>query len=188
MQRKLCAIGVKRAWTRRVWHNLLPPKLVAFLWKLMRYAVPIDTLLRLLQGVGVARYIVLISVIYSSNLILLRRFGNIFGLSFDSLIISTLAHALYTWMSKNGALSHFELCRASVTVLTFWAICVACCAANFEETPMCAQGICQRVINQVQLSSVSFTSRNRVLCFKIISWNHRDQEESHFFKPGRWCQ
>lgn len=34
--------GIKRAWSRRVWHNLLPSKIFTFLWKLMCYVIHVD--------------------------------------------------------------------------------------------------------------------------------------------------
>lgn len=35
--------GIKRDWARWIWHGSLPPNIAAFLWKLLRHAVPVDS-------------------------------------------------------------------------------------------------------------------------------------------------
>lgn len=106
-----------------------------------------------------------------------KCFGSIFRLPYISQFVS---HAPFTWMSKIGPLSHFELCRASVTTLVFWEIWVARCTSNFEGTNMRARDICQRVIGQVQLISVSFTPKKlSSMIQNNIMGIMGDQEESH---------
>lgn len=35
--------GIRRAWSSKIWHKQLPPKITTFLWKLMRHAIPVDS-------------------------------------------------------------------------------------------------------------------------------------------------
>lgn len=49
----LHALGNPRRWVKLIWHSLLEPKIVTFLWKICRHAIPIDTRIQI-RGVVMA--------------------------------------------------------------------------------------------------------------------------------------
>lgn len=35
--------GVQRSWARCIWNRTLPPNIAAFMWKVIRHAIPVDS-------------------------------------------------------------------------------------------------------------------------------------------------
>lgn len=193
---KIRTKGIRRGWASRVWQNNLIPKSASLLWKLMRHAVSVDNRVqtRGIPFVSRCRCCAECDIETITHLFIKSEtakaiwtcFGSIFRLPHN---FQSLAHALYTWMPEKGNLSQFEFCRANVFAIVCWEIWVTRCATNFDGTPIRARVICQRVIGQVQMLSVSFSPRKPSSIFQSQMLGIMGiRPSARPLKPGRWVK
>lgn len=125
---------------------LFPSNIVAFLWRLIRHAPWVDSLIQSGAKVFASRFWCcqahdkesLVHMLLKSDVAVAvwKCFSEIFRLPYNySLILLALA----IWICSVNILSQYGLCQAGVASYALWEIYVACCHATFEGLKMKAQ-------------------------------------------------
>lgn len=150
--------GTTRCWTGWVWNPCLPPNISAFLWKMVRHALPVDSRIQ-------TRGIVLVSkcrccqVAASETLVHLfiqsevavavwKCFGELFNMLFR---FRSILQAMAIWMAHLKAKSQYSVCRLGLVAYIFRELWVARSSATFEGKIMKAKEVCLKVMYRVQL-------------------------------------
>lgn len=130
----------KRRWPSRVWLNFLPPKIMTFLWKLMRHAIPVDTRI-VSNGVQLASKCRCCSEVAEESIMHLfihSEIAKAVWTCFDSIFRvpptpRSIAYILHTWLPKPGRWSQFDCCKGGVAATILWEIWVARCSATLKD-------------------------------------------------------
>lgn len=114
--------GVKRSWAHWIWHRTLPSNISAFLWKVIRHAIPVDSRIRT-KGIVMASRCHCCRAYEEETIVHLflnpevakavwQYVGTILKMPY---LFRSVNQALNKWMKIRSQASCFELCRMSTT-------------------------------------------------------------------------
>lgn len=118
--------GNTRNWAKVIWHQTLPPNISAFMWKIIRHAVPVDTRIKT-KGVVMASRCHCCQAYKEESLNHLflhsevaRKvwtcFGNILKVPY---MFGSITQATIVWMKIKDKDSQFDLCKISTCAYIF---------------------------------------------------------------------
>lgn len=120
--------GVDRIWSRWVWQYILPPNISAFLRKVVKHAVPVDSPVR------------------AKGISLVPGCRCYINSSQESIIFTYL----FTRMAGRSSSSQYDMCRIGIAAYIFREVWVARCQATYEDIPIYSRNICLKVVLRVQ--------------------------------------
>lgn len=144
-----------------MWNPILPHNISSFLWKLSRYAIPVDCRVRT-RGIQLVSRChcckhpqeeTLRHLFMKSDMVVevWHCFGMIYKLPYS---FSSILQAMKTWMDISPSPSQFDIGRMAMAAHVLHKIWVGRCRATYDDKPMHARQICIRVIRKVQLISL----------------------------------